>query len=173
MSFTFLTQIIIGAGHALVTSSNNLLLAAIATGGVLFTATVPDDKGLRIGNLDETMGMLLRCDRKAARACIVIRAVQAFVSVPIDLGITHIADSMVQNWLGFRFRDRRRVVGGRLTRLPLAFAAENGMNDNATRFLDFKELVSHCMTIPPSCDAGGTHVIVRAIQTLMPDTTNG
>jgi len=46
----------------LVAITDNLLLAAVATGGVLLTAVVPDDKSLRIGDLDKVMRVLLRCD---------------------------------------------------------------------------------------------------------------
>lgn len=80
----------------LVTNPNNLLLAAITTGGVLHEWAMPDDKSLRVGDLDKAVWVLLRCDslkqvsivtekkicvhsRKATCACIIIRAVQAFL----------------------------------------------------------------------------------------------
>lgn len=163
MSFTFLAQIVIGADHALVTGPNNLLLASITAGGVLLTAVMLDDKSLRVADLDKVMGMLLRRDCEASRACIIIGAVQAFVSIPIDLRITHVTDSVVQDWLGFGLRNRRSRGSRGWTRFPLTFATEYGVNDDATRLLNFKEFVSHRMATPPVCNARSAHVVVRTI----------
>ena len=80
----------------LVTNPNDLLLAAITTGGMLRAEAMPDHKGLRVGDLDKAVRVLLRCDpltrvsivtetevcchsRNAACACVIIRAVQAFL----------------------------------------------------------------------------------------------
>jgi hypothetical protein len=46
----------------LVTGSDYLLLASVTAGGVLLTAVLLDDKGLRVGNLDKVVRVLLRCD---------------------------------------------------------------------------------------------------------------
>jgi hypothetical protein len=46
----------------LVASADNLLLAAVATGGMLLTAVVLDDKSLRVGDPDKVVRVLLRCD---------------------------------------------------------------------------------------------------------------
>ena len=46
----------------LIANTDDLLLAAVAAGGVLLTAMVPDDKSLRISDLDKIMRVLLRCD---------------------------------------------------------------------------------------------------------------
>jgi hypothetical protein len=62
--------------------------------------------------------------------------------------------------LGFGFRSRRPRGKRGLACFPLAFAAENGVNNNTTRLLDFEEFVSHRMTVPPVCDARCAHVVV-------------
>lgn len=46
----------------LITNADYLFLAAVATGGVLFTAVMFDDKDLRVRDLDEVVRMLLGCD---------------------------------------------------------------------------------------------------------------
>lgn len=46
----------------LITGPDNLLLAAITTGGVLLTAVMFDDKGLRVGDLDKVVWVLFRRD---------------------------------------------------------------------------------------------------------------
>jgi len=44
----------------LITSSDNLLLTTVATGGVLLTTVVFDDKSLRVSDLDKVVWVLLR-----------------------------------------------------------------------------------------------------------------
>jgi len=46
----------------LVANADNLFLAGVATGGVLLTAVVPDNKSLRTGDLDKVVWVLLRSD---------------------------------------------------------------------------------------------------------------
>lgn len=43
----------------LITGPDNLLLTAIATGGVLLTTVMLDDKCLRVGDLDKVVWVLL------------------------------------------------------------------------------------------------------------------
>jgi hypothetical protein len=85
MSFAFLAQIVIGTDHALVTGTDNLFLATVAAGGVLLTAVILDDKSLRVSDLDKVVWVLFRGYRKAPPARIVVGAVQAFISIAIDL----------------------------------------------------------------------------------------
>jgi hypothetical protein len=113
MRFTLLAQIVIRANHALrkrlkqtlqqvwqmphfVAGPDNLLLAAITTGGVLLTSVMFDNESLRVSYLDEVVRVLLRGNswvqvstimgvrirdhsREASSARIVIRAIQAFL----------------------------------------------------------------------------------------------
>ena len=44
----------------LIAGANYLLLATVTTGRVLLTAVLPDDKSLRVGDLDEVVWVLLR-----------------------------------------------------------------------------------------------------------------
>ena len=46
----------------LIAGANYLLLATVTTGRVLLTAVLPDDKSLRVGDLDEVVWVLLRRD---------------------------------------------------------------------------------------------------------------
>jgi hypothetical protein len=172
VGFTFLAQIVIGADHTLITDADYLLLAAVATGGMMLTAVMPDDKSLRVCDLDEVVWVLLGCDCKACPARIVVRAVQAFVSITVNMRVAHVTDGVVQDglWFGlWNWRSRRRGLTG----YPFAFAAEDGVNDDATRLLDFKELMGHGMATSPVCDARSAHIVVRAVKALMPNTADG
>lgn len=173
VGFTLLAQVVIEAYHALVTSPNNLLLASIATGGVLLASVMLDDEGLGVRDLDEVVWVLLRCDRETPCACVIIRAVQAFESVTINLGIAHVTDGIVQDWLGFGLCSQGLGRNRGLVCFSFAFVTENGMNDDTTGLFDLKEFMGHGMTTPPILDARGAHIVVRTIQTLMPDTANG
>lgn len=44
----------------LIAGANYLLLATVTTGRMLLTAVLPDDKSLRVGDLDEVVWVLLR-----------------------------------------------------------------------------------------------------------------
>jgi hypothetical protein len=46
----------------LITGPDDLLLAAVTTGGVLLTAVMLDDESLRVSDLDKVVRVLLRCD---------------------------------------------------------------------------------------------------------------
>ena len=46
----------------LITDAKYIFLATITTGGVLLAVLYSDDKSLRVGNLDKTVRVLLRCD---------------------------------------------------------------------------------------------------------------
>lgn len=46
----------------LIAGANYLLLATVTTGRMLLTAVLPDDKSLRVGDLDEVVWVLLRRD---------------------------------------------------------------------------------------------------------------
>ena len=79
MGFAILAQIVIGTGHALnkrlqqsliegcstaylVANTNYFLLATITTGRMLFTTVMLDDESLRVGDFNEVVRVLLRCD---------------------------------------------------------------------------------------------------------------
>ena len=80
-----------------------------------------------------------------------------YVSITIDLGVAHVTDGVVQDRLGLRLWNRgsRRPIC-----FPFAFAAEDCVNDNATGFLDFEELMGHGVTTSSVCDARSAHIVV-------------
>jgi hypothetical protein len=172
VSFTFVAQVVIGADHALITGPDYLLLAAVATGGVLLAAVLLDDKGLRVGDLDEVVWVLLRRDCKTLPARIIVRTVQAFISIPINLGVAHVTDGVVQYWLRLGLWNWGSGRGG-LTGLPLAFTGKNGVNDDTTGLLDFEEFMGSRMATPPAGDAKSAHVVVRAVQALVSNSADG
>jgi hypothetical protein len=163
VSLTFLAQIVIGADHALIASADYLLLATITTSGVILMVALPDDKSLRVSDLDEVVWMLFRRDCKASPTRIVVGAIQAFVSITINLGVAHITDGVVQEWLRFGFWNwgSRRRRG--LTRLPFAFAAKNCVNDDTAGLLDFEEFMGRRVVTSPVFNARSAHVVVRTV----------
>ena len=83
-----------------------------------------------------------------------------YVSVPINMGIAHITDGVVQDWLRFGLWNWGSRGSGGLTRLPLAFTGENGVNDDATGLLNFEEFVGSRMATSPVGNARSAHVVV-------------
>ena len=114
--------------------------------------------------------------RKALPARIIVGAIQAFleqceqqgasaggstyVSISINLGVAHITDGVVQDWLRFGLWNWGSRRSGGLVRLPLAFTGKDGVNDDATGLLNFEELMGNRMTTSPVGDASSAHVVV-------------
>ena len=83
-----------------------------------------------------------------------------YVSIPINLGVAHITDCVVQDWLRFGLWNWRPRRSGGLIRLPLTFTGKNGVNDDTTWLLDFEEFMGNRMATSPIGDARSAHVIV-------------
>jgi len=187
------TEVVIRACNALETNPADGFLATVTSCIVHGRAGLPHNQTIRFLYLHKTVArVLVRGDLKARVACIKIRTIETFVSFTIDSRITEVACGIVRNrsrWCRPGSGDRSglsRASSRRLNRasrrgcartretrsIAIPFPVEHGVNNDMSRFFDPEELVSSRVLIPFIRDTRCTHIVVWAIQALVPDPTN-